>query len=143
MSQLVFFAGVMAADAREHPSLVSPGLRSVISPFPCLLLQPVPLRVGPAFCLSGTVVLIGLMLFYISPGLVLYGEVAYPSFANREICTGSVGIAGYCPGRFAALFQALSAVLLPCSLFALCQAEQNCSLGPGPMLLITVSSGGG
>lgn len=91
MSQLVFFAGVMAADAREHPSLMSPGLRFVISPFPCLLLQPVPLRVGPAFCLSGTVVLIGLMLFYISPGLVLYGEVAYPSFANREICTSFGG----------------------------------------------------
>lgn len=60
----------MVADVREHPSLVSPGLCCALSPFPCVLLQPV-LRVGPALCLPGTVVLIGLLLFCISPWLVL------------------------------------------------------------------------
>lgn len=55
---------------------------------------------------------------------------------QREICTSLVGIAVIVLGVLL-LYSKLCHIL-----FASCQAEQNCSLGPGPTLLITVSSGG-
>lgn len=115
---------------QEHFCLISLGLCSVTSLHPSVK--------GPALCLPGTAFVFGTVIFCINPELVLYGKVAHPSCASREVAApfqcGQLGC-------FTLLFQALSVIFTFYFLFALYHEVQNCSLSPDPPLLVTVRLG--
>lgn len=102
LSKVGSFAGVRFTDVQEHPSLVSPGLCSVISHslHPLLLPWPIPSRKGPAlcFCLVQPFSL-GSCSFCWSffpmswAGFVWGGGISFLC-KHREVCTVSVWIAG-------------------------------------------------
>lgn len=104
LSQEGFIVGV-----KEHPSLVSLGLCSIISH------SLLPILPHCFLLLFGIVFALGSCSFYINHVLVFFEKVAYPSFAN----TKSAPFQFRYLGCLASLFQAPSVLFTSCFLFAL------------------------